>query len=216
MDAIFGHMNTETDVRRALNGLDPALVGAMLSSGRLVEVPAGTELLKEGGHVRELALVIDGLVRVFIVHQDKELLLYYIKSAESCVMSFSALLERTPSRINAVTERISTLLLVPEGHLRGWLREFPSLSALFFHQYNERYMDMLRTVEQVAFGDLASRLLSHLQQLRTATGEPLLDVRHARLAQELGSAREVITRTLKKLERDGLLRQESGGIRLLR
>lgn len=196
--------------------MDSDLVEAMLSHGRVVDAPAGTELLKEGGYVRELPLVIDGLVRVFIGHEDKELLLYYIKPAESCVMSFSALLERSPSRINAVVERESTLLLVPEDRLRAWLREYPSLSTLFFHQYNERYTDMLRTVEQVTFGDLASRLLAHLKQLGEATGEQLLDVRHARLAQELGSAREVITRTLKKLERDGLLRQEAGGIRLLR
>ncbi len=209
-------MSTEVDVRKALSGLDAALLEAMLASGRVVEVPAGAELLKEGGYVRELPLVIDGLVRVFIGHEDKELLLYYIKPAESCVMSFSALLERLPSRINAVTERDSTLLMVPENKLRGWLLEHPSLATLFFHQYNERYMDMLRTVEQVAFGDLASRLVSHLKQLSTVTGDVLLDVRHARLAQELGSAREVITRTLKKLERDGALRQEPGGIRLLR
>lgn len=209
-------MIPQLDVRKALNGLDSALVEAMLTHGRVVEIPSGTELLKEGGYVRELPLVIHGLVRVFIGHEDKELLLYYIKPAESCVMSFSALLERLPSRINAVTERESALLLVPENRLRGWLADHPSLATLFFHQYNERYVDMLRTVEQVAFGDLMTRLLAHLKQLSAATGELLLDVRHARLAQELGSAREVITRTLKKLERDGALRQEAGGIRLLR
>ncbi|MBK7752678.1 MAG: Crp/Fnr family transcriptional regulator [Flavobacteriales bacterium] len=209
-------MITDTRVRKALTGLDSGLVQDMLSNGRLVEVPAGTELLREGGYVRELPLVIDGLVRVFIGHEDKELLLYYIKPAESCVMSFSALLEQTPSRINAIVERDSTLLLVPEDRLRTWLREPPSLSASFFHQYNERYTDMLRTVEQVAFGDLTSRLLAHLKQLSAVTGDTLLDVRHSRLAQELGSAREVITRTLKKLEREGALRQEDGGIRLLR
>jgi CRP/FNR family transcriptional regulator, anaerobic regulatory protein len=209
-------MITESRARKALTGLDSALVEDMLSNGRMVEVPAGTELLREGGYVRELPLVIDGLVRVFIGHEDKELLLYYIKPAESCVMSFSALLEQTPSRINAIVERDSTLLLVPQDRLRTWLREHPSLSALFFHQYNERYTDMLRTVEQVAFGDLTSRLLAHLKQLSAVTGDTLLDVRHSRLAQELGSAREVITRTLKKLEREGALRQEEGGIRLLR
>lgn len=204
------------NVRRALSGLDGALVDAMLAEGHVVDVPAGTGLLREGGYVRELPLVIDGLVRVYIGHEDKELLLYYIKQAESCVMSFSALLERVPSRINAVAEHDTTLLLVPEARLREWLRDFPSLSSLFFHQYNERYTDMLRTVEQVAFGDLSTRLLAHLKQLSAVTGRELLDVRHARLAQELGSAREVITRTLRKLERDGALVQEEGGIRLLR
>jgi len=203
-------------VRQALAGLDTALIEAMLADGRILEVPAGTELLKEGAYVRELPLVIEGLVRVFIVHEDKELLLYFIQPKESCVMSFSALLEHAPSRINAIVEKPSTLLLLPEAKLREWLREHPSLNTLFFHQYNERYLDMVHTVAQVAFGDLPTRLLDHLKRLQGMTQAAVIDVRHAKLAQELGSAREVITRALSKLERDGRLVQESGGIRLLR
>ncbi|MFN8351463.1 MAG: Crp/Fnr family transcriptional regulator [Flavobacteriales bacterium] len=203
-------------VHQALAGLDHALVEAMLAAGRVVEVPAGMQLLREGAYVKELPLVVSGLLRVYMGHEDKELLLYFIQPRESCVMSFSALLERMPSRVNAVVEQPSTLLLLPETALREWLRAFPALNELFFHQYRERYADMLHTVEQVAFGDLPSRLLDHLQRLRTVNGTDLLDVRHARLAQELGSAREVITRTLRKLERDGRIRQEPGGIRLLR
>ena len=203
-------------VRRTLTGLDAALVEAMLAQGRLVDVTAGVELVREGAYVHELPLMISGLVRVFIGHEDKELLLYFIRPAESCVMSFSALLERSPSRINAVVEQPSLLLLVPEAALRSWLREYPTLNALFFHQYNDRYLDMLRTVEQVAFGDLPSRLLDHLRRLQEVNKGELLDVRHAKLAQELGSAREVITRTLKKLERDGHLTQVPGGIKLAR
>jgi CRP/FNR family transcriptional regulator len=202
--------------RRALSGLESELLDELLAFSRLVEVAAGTELVKEGAYVHELPLLVSGLVRVFIGHEDKELLLYYIRPAESCVMSFSALLERSPSRINAVVERPSTLLLVPEDRLRPWLRTYPSLNALFFRQYNDRYLDMLRTVEQVAFGDLPSRLLDHLRRLKEVTREEVLDVRHSKLAQELGSAREVITRTLKKLEQDGHLVQVPGGIKVLR
>ena len=74
---------------------------------------------------------------------------------------------------------------------------------------------MLNTVQQVAFGDLPSRLLLHLQRLAEVTGSRTLDVRHVKLAQELGTAREVVTRTLKKLEREGRLRQQGRSIELL-
>jgi CRP/FNR family transcriptional regulator len=165
--------------------------------------------------VHELPILLEGLVRVFIGHEDKELLLYFIEPSDSCVMSFAAMTGRTPSRINAVAERPSKLLMVPEVKLRQWMREHPSLSELFFQQYHERYNDMLHTVEQVAFGDLPTRLMDHLKRLKGVTGDELLDVRHARLAQELGSAREVITRTLRKLEDEGRIRQLPGGIRVL-
>ncbi|MBK9416424.1 MAG: Crp/Fnr family transcriptional regulator [Flavobacteriales bacterium] len=207
-------MEDEVRLRKAMAGLDAALIDAMIAKGRCVEVPAKVELLHEGGYVKELPVVLDGLVRVYIGHEEKELLLYHIRPAESCVMSFSALLGRSPSRINAVTERPSHLLLVPEVEVRGWLRDHPSFADLMFKLYDERYADMLRTVEQVAFGDLPTRLLDHLHRMAGVNGSEWLDVRHSKLAQELGSAREVITRTLKKLERDGRVEVGEQGLRV--
>jgi CRP/FNR family transcriptional regulator, anaerobic regulatory protein len=201
-------------LRKALGALDGWLIQAMIDKGRQVEVPAGVELLREGAYVKELPVVVEGLVRVYIGHEEKELLLYYIQPAESCVMSFSALLGRSPSRINAVTERTTQLLLVPEAEVRGWLRDHPAFAELMFKLYNEHYADMLHTVEQVAFGDLPTRLLDHLRRMAEVNDTDWLDVRHSKLAQELGSAREVITRTLKKLERDGRLEVGPKGIRV--
>ncbi|MBK6629310.1 MAG: Crp/Fnr family transcriptional regulator [Flavobacteriales bacterium] len=208
-------MDELAQAMKAMPALEGELVRKMMADGRVVEVPAGTELLHEGAYVHELPILLEGLVRVFIGHEDKELLLYFIEPSDSCVMSFAAMTGRTPSRINAVAERPSKLLMVPEVKLRQWMREHPSLSELFFQQYHERYNDMLHTVEQVAFGDLPTRLMDHLKRLKGVTGDELLDVRHARLAQELGSAREVITRTLRKLEDEGRIRQLPGGIRVL-
>lgn len=209
-------MEDDVLVRRALAGLDGELIEAMLDRGRVVEVPGGTELLREGAYVKELPIVLDGLMRVYIGHEEKELLLYYIQPAESCVMNFSALLGRSPSRINAIAERTTRLLLVPESEVRGWLRDHASFAELMFRLYNERYTDMLHTVEQVAFGDLPSRLLEHLQRLAEVNSTDRVDVRHSKLAQELGSAREVITRTLNKLEREGRIEVGPDGIRVKR
>ena len=76
--------------------------------------------------------------------------------------------------------------------------------------------DLIQTILQVTFGDLSSRLEEHLKRLSEVTGNDLLDVRHTRLAMELGTAREVVTRTIRKLERDGIVRQEAEGLRLLK
>ncbi|MEZ4761028.1 MAG: Crp/Fnr family transcriptional regulator [Flavobacteriales bacterium] len=202
-------------VKQALRQLEGGLIEELLEQCRTVQVPEGAELLREGAYVRDLPLVLDGLVRVYLGHEDKELLLYYIQPAESCVMSLSALLERAPSRIYAVTEKPSTLLLLPETDLRRWLREYPSLNELLYHQFHERYRDLVETIQLVTFGDLATRLLDHLRKAAQVNGSDLVNVRHSRLAQELGTAREVVTRTLKKLERDGLVKQEAGGLRVL-
>jgi CRP/FNR family transcriptional regulator, anaerobic regulatory protein len=208
-------MGTDAEVLRTLATLDATLADEMMRVGRRVELEAGTELLREGGYVRELPVVLRGLLRVSIGHEDKEMLLYYIQPAESCVMSFSALLEHSPSRVRAVVEQPAEVLLVPETSVRHWLDTNGSFARLMFKLYRERYHDLLHTVDLVAFGDLPARLLEHLQRLARMGGSEWVDVRHARLAQELGTAREVITRTLRKLEREGLVEQGDRGLRVL-
>lgn len=209
-------MDEQLSARRVLAPLDGALVDAMLAKGRIVDLASDIPMLREGAYVKELPVVIDGLVRVYMDHEGKELLLYYIEPSESCVMSFSALLGHLPSRVNAVTESPTKLLLVSESDVRNWLRSYPTFADLMFRLYHERYTDLLHTMEQVAFGDLPSRLLEHLEKLARLRGSNTLDVRHAKLALELGSAREVITRTLGKLEREGRIALLPQGIRLER
>lgn len=209
-------MDGPVNPRSALASLDSGLIDELLGKGRIVEVPTDAPLLREGAYVKDLPVVLEGLVRVYMDHDGKELLLYYIQPSESCVMSFSALLGNVPSRVNAVTGAPTRLLLLGAGDVRQWLREQPSFAELMLRLYHERYTDLLQTVEQVAFGDLPSRLMAHLHKLATLHGSPVVDVRHARLAQELGSAREVITRTLGKLEREGRITLLSEGIRLER
>ena len=207
---------SDNALRRTLHALDGQLIDEILDVCRTVEVEAGLEVIREGSYIKELPLLLKGLVRVYVGHEDKEFLLYYIQPAESCVMSLSALLEHAPSRIHAVTEQPSTLLLLPEKELRQWIRTYPTLNNVLYHQFHTRYADLIQTILQVTFGDLSQRLEEHLRKLCEVTGSDLLDVRHARLATELGTAREVVTRTVRKLERDGVVRQEAEGLRLLR
>ena len=179
-----------------------------------MDVPAGMEILKEGQYVRMIPIVLQGLVKVFTRVEEKELLLYYIGSTQSCIMSFSAGLSQSPSRIFAISEEPSMLLLLPAEKINKWIREFPALNDLFFRQYNLRYTEMLDTINSLLFGRMDQRLYQYLQEKSRLKGEKILDIRHKQIAAELGTAREVVTRVLKKLEQEGKIRQTEAGIEI--
>ena len=84
-------MDELAQAMKAMPALEGELVRKMMADVRVVEVPAGTELLHEGAYVHELPILLEGLVRVFIGHEDKELLLYFIEPSDSCVMSIAAM-----------------------------------------------------------------------------------------------------------------------------
>jgi CRP/FNR family transcriptional regulator len=177
--------------------------------------PKGTSLLHEGQYIKVIPVVLEGLVRVFTQVEDRELLLYYIKPSESCVMSFSAILNNFKSRIFANVEADSLILLLPSEKLLGWTRLYPSLNNQFFQLYNARYTDLIDTIQQLIFNRLDHRLLSYLRELSALRGTPALQIRHREIANDLGTAREVVTRTLRKLENEGSIRQSERGIEIL-
>ena len=104
---------------------------------------------------------------------------------------------------------------MPVDKVNVWADRHPSLIHLLYGQFNLRYLDLIETISQVIFHKLDERLLAHLNNLSDLQQSKLLNVRHHQLANELGTAREVITRILKKLEEDGKIIQHSQGIEIL-
>ena len=207
-------MLTES-IRDQIQFLGEELVSEMDSGSKLLEVPKGTEILHVGQYVKVIPLVLNGRIRVFISEEDKELLLYYIQPRESCIMSFSAGIDNSPSMINAVCIEDTTLLAMPVDKVNVWASKYPSLIRLLYSQFNIRYLDLIETINQVIFKKLDDRLLSYLSNLSKLQDSRILDVRHHQLANELGTAREVISRILKKLEEEGTIIQRTNGIELL-
>ncbi|MCU0381000.1 MAG: Crp/Fnr family transcriptional regulator [Chitinophagaceae bacterium] len=202
-------------LKRILSFLDGPLLEAFAEYGDWVELGPGVQLLREGQYVKVVPIVLEGLVKVYTQTDQKELLLYFIQPKESCIMSLSAVMHNDPSKIFALTEEKSTLLLIPAGKITQWLKEFPRLNDLFYQQYDQRYAELIETIQQLLFNRLDQRIYEYLDELARLKGTRTLNIRHRQIAQDLGTAREVITRTLKKLEKEGKVSQVDGGIVLL-
>lgn len=202
-------------LQRHLPSVPLELRNEILEHGQYVEVESNTEILREGQYIRSVPLVLEGLIKVYNSFEDKELLLYYIEAKESCIMSFSAALSNSPSQIYALAEKPTRLFLLPIKNVQSWLIKYPVFNLLFYQEYNRRYSDLLQTIQQVLFMKMDVRLLHYLRVKSQRLGTPHLDLRHHEIAQELGTAREVISRVMKKLEADDKVRQHHSGIELL-
>jgi len=200
---------------KALAHLDPALASEILSASKTMEIPQDTEILREGQYVKVIPIVLEGLIKVFTRHEDKDLLLYYIKPDESCIMSFAASLKNEPSKVFASTEEDTTALLLPVDKVSKWIKQFPDLNTLFFQQYNARYTDLLETIHHVLFDKMDKRLFDHLKKKAEISDNKMLKVSHRQIASELGTAREVVSRVMKKLEAEGKVKQHQNSIELL-
>ena len=208
-------MTHATDISQAVAHFQPQLQAEIMQHATTMEIAAGTEILREGQYIKVIPIVISGLIKVFSRHHDRELLLYYITPSESCIMSFSSSLKNDPSPVFAIAEENTTALLLPVDKVARWIREYPDMNTLFFQQFNQRYSDLLDTINHVLFNRMDVRLFDFLNERATLTGKNPLRMSHRQIATELGTAREVISRVMKKLENEGKVKQLSNGIKIL-
>lgn len=202
-------------VKKYLPFIGADLQEAFARDGVIMDFESEVEILHEGQSVKMIPLVLEGLIKVFTRNEDRELLLYYIEPRESCVMSFLAGIKNKPSKIFAITEKPTKVILLPSHKVEIWTHQFPALNTLFYDLYNTRYSELIDTLNQLIFQKLDGRLYEYLKEKSRVKSTTLLDLRHREIAQELGTSREVITRVLKKLEKEGKIRQQEAGIEII-
>lgn len=207
-------MNKEL-IRNKMAFLGSDLVETMITSGVYYEVKKGQEILHQGQYVKYLPVVLEGLIKVTIRHEDKEMLLYYIRPFESCVMSLASCLQNEASRIYAQAYEDSQLLLLPSDKIREWSLAFPKLNVLFLQQYDQRYSALIDALHHVSFDKMEKRLFDYLKEKSSINGSHLIKASHREIAADLATAREVVSRTLKKLELAGLIIQNEHYIEIM-
>ncbi len=202
-------------LQQYLQGIPTEFIEQLEKFGIVKDFSAQTEILREGQFVKFVPLVLEGTVKVFTRHEDKELLLYYIESGESCIMSFNAGLKNNASKVFAIADENALLLLLPVERMNEWVVSFPSLNELFFNLYDQRYNSLLDTINHLLYSRLDQRLYHYLQETARQKNSKIINIRHRQMAAELGTAREVISRVMKKLEQEGKVKQLQGGIEIL-
>jgi CRP/FNR family transcriptional regulator len=184
--------------------------------GQAKSFPAETVILTEDSYIKFIPIVLEGSLKVLRTDEDgREILLYYIKPGESCIMSFLGGLHSETSKIRAVVEEDARILLIPVEKANEWVTTFPEWTDFIFKLYHKRFEELLQVVNAIAFQKLDTRLFHLLNQKAELFKTRELAVTHQQLADELGSTREVISRVIKQMETEGLVRLSRNKISLM-
>ena len=199
-----------------LTSASPALRTELLDSASLVQLPAGYLICQDGDACALLPLVISGTARVYKLGESgREITLYRVEAGESCVMTASCILSDRRFPAFAECETPVEALVVRPGEVRRWMAESGPWRAYVFGLISARLQDVFAVLDAVLFQRLDQRLVGLLLGLRAAAPDREIRMTHQALAVELGSSREVISRVLKGLEGQGLVRTTRGLIELV-
>lgn len=176
----------------------------------------GDIILNENGYINAIPIVTRGNIRVMRSDEDgREILLYYIKAGESCIMSFLGGIHHDTSKVSAVAEEPTEILFIPIDKVNLMIKEFPEWLDYIFRLYHKRFEELLEVVNAVAFTKMDERLFNFIKKKCQLTNSHLLYITHENLANELGTARVVVSRLLKQMEEKGLVKLGRNKIHLL-
>ncbi|MBK8292061.1 MAG: Crp/Fnr family transcriptional regulator [Flammeovirgaceae bacterium] len=184
--------------------------------GQLKKFPAGSVIQQEDSYIKAIPLVLNGSLKVMRTDiNGHEILLYYITPGESCIMSFLGGIHNETSKVKAIVEEDAEILFIPVEKASEWVKKFPEWADFIFRLYHKRFEELLTAVNAIAFQKLDTRLLQLLKQKAELYRSKEIKITHQQLADELGTAREAVSRVMKQMENEGLVNLSRNKITLL-
>ncbi|WP_299104528.1 Crp/Fnr family transcriptional regulator [uncultured Tenacibaculum sp.] len=207
---------TEFDILfKALKITEEELKEKILEEGVVQTLSKDTLIVEQDKYIKWLAIVISGKVRVWQEKEDRQVLIYYVKPIETCVLSLSAAFRDCKSIINANTEETTTIVKIPVRLVSEWSFKYRSWNKFTIDSFVFSYEDLLSSYKKIAFEKIDQRLLDYLNSFSKQNNTSIINLSHSQLAKEIGTTREVISKILKKFELKGIVNLKFKQIELL-
>jgi CRP/FNR family transcriptional regulator len=192
--------------------VEPELRREIARYGKIIKANKGDILIKEGQYLDFLPIVIKGLLRVYQVKDDREILLYYVGPEQTCMMSLSSAYFDYNSSANGIAMEASEILVLPAHVIAEWQLQFPSWNKFIIKTFKSRYDELLNAFGSVAFKPIHLRVSEYLHVYVKNQNTKKIPLSHQTLANELGTTRVVVSRILKQLEQEKKLKLHRGFI----
>lgn len=186
----------------------------LLRAAQIRAHPKGRQVFGPRNIPDSLLFLLDGTIRVSQSSESgRDIVLYRVEAGESCVLTTACMLAEEAYNAEGMAETDIKVVTLPKPSFDALVADEPAFRSFVFSAYSRRLIDLLRVVDDVAFGRIDVRLAGRL--LGLAGGDKEIAATHAQIATELGTAREVVSRVLNDFQKRGLIGQSRGRIAVI-
>lgn len=192
------------------------LIDEIVKVGHYDKVKSGELLIDIGSELTHIPLILDGVIK--IIRQEKEgeeILLYFLERGDTCAISFVNCINRKQSMFKGVVEKDMEAVFIPVEYIDNWLAKFKSWRHFIIDSYHFRLIEMVESIDSLAFMKMSERLLKYLTDKVKISNDVDLEITHQEIAKDLNSSRVVITRVIKQLHDEGKIFSTRNKIKVL-
>jgi len=195
---------------------EPKLINEICKHGELKKIPEDNIIMDIGMTITHMPLVVSGSIKI-LTEDDKgdELLLYYLELGDTCAVTLSCCTKAATSNIRAITEEPSEMLFIPVQLMEDWMVAYSSWRTFVLDSYNNRLNEMVAAIDNLVFNSMEDRLYKYLKDKVLIKKSNVIKISHYHIANDLHSSRVVISRLMKKLEREGIVKQGRNTVEFL-
>lgn len=180
-----------------------------------IKIPKGVMVYTEGDLCDGIPYILKGAIRVTKIGRNgRELTLYHVKQDETCILAATTVLLNTTYPANAIVDEDVEALLIPTQEFKDQMIYNNDLKKFVYSTILERYFEIISFVDEVILHSTDERILKFLLKNSTKNND-IIKITHDRIASELGSVREVISRVLKYFEQIGAITLCRGKIKIV-
>jgi len=173
--------------------------------GQIKVFEEGELLMKTGQFFKSAVLIIRGHVKLYREGEEgNEFFMYYLDPGEACALSMICATRNQASSIMAIADEETEVVLIPIQYMDTLMRSYRSWYYFVLETYRNRFEELLSVIDNIAFKNMDERLEWYLKRHAEISGNSL-NIKHQQIANDLNTSREVISRLLKKMEKEGLL-----------
>lgn len=196
-------MTDQLLLQQLFPGLEEGLYEELNRHGEIRELPAGSTMLRIGQAIRSTILVLEGIVKLYQEDEEgNEFFMYNIQPGQACAVSMVCTYQQENSQVMARALTDVTVLTVPLQFMDKWLSQYKSWHYFVIKTYRARYEELLGTVNEIAFKNMDERLEFYIKKQVKQMGRQI-KLTHQEIATDLNSSREVVSRLMKKMEKNG-------------
>jgi len=193
---------------------DADLIAEIEKFGKIKSLKENEILMDYGQVIHFIPLIFEGSLKVFKENEKgAELFLYYIQAGQGCAVSFACFDKMSSLRVEAFED--SKIIAIPISKMEEWVGKYPNWNKFVLTIYNQRFDELLESLNEVAFNKLDERLEDYLEKQSEIYDSNQLKITHAKIATELNTSREVVSRLLKKMEQEKIVQLKRNEIILL-
>ena len=178
-------------------------------------VPSGTVIHREGLNCTGLLLVQSGQLRAYILSDEgREITIYRLIERDVCLFSASCIMHSIQFDVSIEAEKDTQVWVIPPDVYQALMEESAAAANYVNTLMSGRFSEVVWLMEQVLWKRMDQRLADFLLQESALEGAASLSITHEKIANHLGSAREVVTRMLRYFQSEGLVALSRGRVEL--